>query len=213
MQEVHPVGGRRAECLGRGVLQRCRGVRRHASRHGGRDGARHWILTVPWLRPGTEGSGNRLDLPGQIPLGRTVQRRDEAADVRARLQIRRECGASDRTGERAVSTGGGEGRSRARRHETRRMRTDLPRLSSHGGGPGEGADQRHLAGVPAALAPYLPTTTSAVEPGGDVWLARTDKYALFRVVFRGGAAYGVTRYSFDVPYVVRAAVRVPSESR
>lgn len=175
-------------------------------------------------------------------------------------------------------------------------------------------DRNRLAGVPAAVAPYLPTTTSAAEPGGDVWLASTDKYTLFRrtalgdtvlvaelqvatphlsaddraaidsimarwtvpvnwsalglgpqivrslhpddqgnlfvrsnlareraayqfemfdpqgrflgvleadvafdrtakVVFRGNAAYGVTRDSLDVPYVVRAAVQIPSDAR
>lgn len=30
-----------------------------------------------------------------------------------------------------------------------------------------------------------------------------------KVVFRGGAAYGVTRDSLDVPYVVRAAIQIP----
>lgn len=48
-----------------------------------------------------------------------------------------------------------------------------------------------LRGLPVSLAPFIRRTISTADPGGDVWLASTDRYMLYRRTPSGDTAMAI----------------------
>src|SRR5205823_12416830 len=89
------------------------------------------VIAVPWIRRGEKRNRNRLDIFGQISLGRHLQRRNETAHAAARISLCEKrclsCGATEST----LTEGDGKNRRSPRGHKARGVWTRKSCVPNH----------------------------------------------------------------------------------